>query len=272
MWKTSCPIECGDPAICRPAISAEISSTHAMGSACAPLPRSSSVSSRWDIPGSSPPREVLLLQNPAMMQLVTRHQIGQRSRTDLILVRNTPPRPRRAIQITQECQGRPPHRNIVLDQLGQRTLPERTVSNIVILLKTLDRSPVTARDSQGAIRHDPLRVAYVPQHFLRAPLIGRVTKISLTLLPARKQQHHLPALRVQRSQNVGARYQRYIAIVVRRILARIRPRDRRRCGRYFGWFEHALLPCFLKFRARLFTRLRRPYRNSVFDKSSTLRA
>src|SRR3954468_22970580 len=49
MWKTRSDIEWGNPSIWRCAKSAEMSSTHARGSAWAPLPRRSSVSSRCDM-------------------------------------------------------------------------------------------------------------------------------------------------------------------------------------------------------------------------------
>src|SRR5579863_242942 len=161
-----CPIECGNLSSARAATSAEISSTHATGSACAPLPRSSSVSARSDIwfahrasalvilgaakdPCTLPTRahlhksvainpshrnerslrmtssrlstqgsglgEVLLFQNSPVMQFVPGDRVRDRPHRHFALIGYSTPHPRRFVQIAQQRQRRPPHRNVVLD-------------------------------------------------------------------------------------------------------------------------------------------------------------
>src|SRR5580692_11280934 len=135
-----------------------------MGSACAPLPRSSSVNARCDMekneespailrfaqddkeppaPSSvqkfrSPPREILLLQHPPMVQLVPRNDISQRPHAHFILVGNSTPHPSCLIQISQQRQRRPPNRNVVLNDLRELRCRKRTILHIIILLEALD--------------------------------------------------------------------------------------------------------------------------------------
>src|SRR5579863_3202561 len=227
MWKTSCPTEWGKPAICCAASSTERSSAQALGSACAPLPWSSSPRARCDCVGilSLSSCEVLLLQNPPVMHFMPRNQIGNRPHCDFILIGNPAPRPRRLLQIPQQGNCRAPHRDVIFNRVGDRTARKRTIPNIVILLEAFDGGSVAARNAQRTVGENALGIADVAQHFFRAPFLGRVAEVAIRLVKSREQLHHLPPLLVERAENIVILNQRYIAIIVRRIFAGLRPGD-----------------------------------------------
>src|ERR1700694_5336998 len=100
MWNTRSATECGNPSTCRAASSGARSSTHATGSACAPLPRRSSITARDgdDTESgsgslSAARRKILLFQNAAMMQLVPGDDVSDPAHRDFVLVGDAAPHP-----------------------------------------------------------------------------------------------------------------------------------------------------------------------------------
>jgi len=65
----------------------------------------------------------------------------------------------------------------------------------------------------------------VADHFLHRPFAGRIAQVAISLTEAGKQQDHLPALLIEGGQNVIARDQRNVAVVIRRILSWLRRGD-----------------------------------------------
>src|SRR5258706_16344178 len=88
--------------------------------------------------------KVLLFQNPAMMQLMPRDDVSQPPHADFVLICDAASRPRRLIEIAQQRKRGSAHRDKVFDQIGQRTLRERTIPHIVILLVTFNWRSVGA--------------------------------------------------------------------------------------------------------------------------------
>jgi hypothetical protein len=66
---------------------------------------------------------------------------------------------------------------------------------------------VSAGETQGAIRKNPLRVGNVPEHFFYGPLVRRVPEIPIALTSAREKSRGLFELGLQRLENVIARYE-----------------------------------------------------------------
>ena len=79
-----------------------------------------------------------------MMQLMARDDISQRPHADFILVGNAAPRPRGLVEIAQQRKRGAAHGDEVFDQIGQRTMRERTVAYVVILLEAFEGSSVGA--------------------------------------------------------------------------------------------------------------------------------
>src|SRR5579872_188816 len=231
MWKTSWPMLCGKPAACCAASSAETSSTHASGSACAPLPCKSSTRT-WDIAGTScyaccrdfavrwfhhkrnnvtrretwilASREIFFLQNAAMMEFVASNGISDGAHADLVFVGDAAAKPCRFVEIAQQSQGGPANGDVVVDQFRKWATVERPVAHIVVLLEAFDGRAVAARDTQGAISEDTLGVADMAEHLFGGPLVGGVTEVAVGLVASREEKHHLAALGIERAEDVGS--------------------------------------------------------------------
>src|ERR1039458_5765676 len=102
---------------------------------------------------------------------------------------------------------------------------EGTVAHVVVLLEAFEGRGVGARDAQGTISEDALGIADVAEDFLRAPFVRRVAEVSIVIVAAGEQQHHLAALLVERVENVVARNERNITVVIGRVLAGLWPGD-----------------------------------------------
>src|ERR1700676_5262119 len=229
MWNTNSAIECGNPCTWRAANSAERSSTQARGSAWAPLPWSSSVRARDDIDAAlkllAVRGKVLLFQNRAVVQLVARDDVRQTAHADFIFIGDAAPHPDLFIEIAQQRKRCAAHGDEIFDRVGEGVIRERTIAHIIILLEALEGRSIGTRDSHGAIGEDSLRIADVTQHFLSAPLARRISEVPIGFVAGGKQQHHLPPLLVKRIQNFLASNQGNIALVIRRVLPRLRTSD-----------------------------------------------
>src|SRR5882757_6512313 len=64
--------------------------------------------------------------------------------------------------------------------------PNAPRRNVIVLLERSQRRLIAARDSQQAVRKNPLRIANVADHFLHRPFVRRIAKISFSLA-ARRQ-------------------------------------------------------------------------------------
>ena len=82
-----------------------------------------------------------------MMQLVPGDHPGERAHRDFVLIRHAAPHPRVILKLTEQQHCGPPYGLELLDQTGQRTLVERAVANVIVLLEAFDGSPVVAGNS-----------------------------------------------------------------------------------------------------------------------------
>src|SRR5208283_1753569 len=92
-------------------------------------------------------REILFLENLAMMQLVPGNDVGEGPYGNFILVGHAATRPCRLVQVAQQGQGCAAYGDVVLNDLGERRLRERTIADVVVLLEAFHRRLVPARDS-----------------------------------------------------------------------------------------------------------------------------
>ncbi len=159
------------------------------------------------------------------MQLMACDDVSQRPHGDFILVRDAAPPPCGFVKIAQQRNSGAAYGDEVFHQIGQRTLRERSIAHVVVLLEAFDGSGVSARDAQGAVGEDALGVADVSEDFLRVPLLRCVAEVAVVIVTAGEQQHRLAALLVKRVENVVALNQANIAVVVGRVFARLWPGD-----------------------------------------------
>src|SRR5579872_6762655 len=150
------------------------------------------------------PREVLLFQNPAMMQLMPRNNVSQRPNRYFVLVREAAAGPCSFVEIAQQRESGAAHGDKILHSIAQRAIRKRTIAHVVILIEAFDGSGVAAGNAQCTVSKDAFRVADMPKHLFGTPLSRRVANVSILFVSAGKQQHGLAALLVEGTQNILA--------------------------------------------------------------------
>src|SRR5262252_1229939 len=130
-------------------------------------------------PGYS--RQVLLFEDPAVVQVVSSNDVRQRTYRHLALVRYAAPLPSGSIQSGKERNRCSPNFHQLLGQIGQGAFRKTAILHVVILLKTGERRPIAAGNAQCPIGEDPFAVGNVPDDFFHRPLVRGVAKISLAL-------------------------------------------------------------------------------------------
>src|SRR5882762_2223777 len=102
--------------------------------------------------------QIFLLQHLPVMQLVPRNDVGERPDAHFVLIGDTAAQSVLCIEIPKQGHGRGAHIGELLNQIGERPLPEVAVANVIVLFVAFDRSLISARDAQGAIGHDAFRI------------------------------------------------------------------------------------------------------------------
>src|ERR1700719_187026 len=115
------------------------------------------------------------------MQFVPGHNERERPYSTLVLVGYASPRPGVFLQRLEECNRGRAHQHELLGQVHKRAFAKIPSAHVVVLLESLKRRRVAARDPQSAICKNSLRISYVTQYFLYRPFVWRVAKITVAL-------------------------------------------------------------------------------------------
>src|SRR5256885_1436529 len=139
-------------------------------------------------------RKVVFFENAAVMQFVAGHDESDGTHRDLVFVGYASTRPRFLWKRPEKRDARDAHVSEFFREPRQRALAKSTGAHVIILLESGKRRLIPARDAQRTIHKNAFRVVDVPEHFLDAPFICSVPKISIPLASRGEQLHRLQSL------------------------------------------------------------------------------
>ena len=116
-----------------------------------------------------------------MVKFVTCDEISEGQNRYRVVARDAAAQPGFFVERSKQSEAGLAHVRVLFHHIRKFSRTEPCAANIILLLKTCKRRLVSAREPQGAVREDPLRVGDMPEHFLNGPLARRVTEIAVAL-------------------------------------------------------------------------------------------
>ena len=119
-----------------------------------------------------------------MVKFVAGDEVGERKNCDRVAARDAAAQPRFFTKRVKQRQAGLAHVRIFFHKIRQFSRAKAGAANVIVLFKTLKRGLISARNPQGAIGENSLRVGNVADDFLYTPLIRRVPEIAVAFAAA----------------------------------------------------------------------------------------